>query len=98
MPVSKDTATEIAFAYRELEAGEELLKHVEKALEKGETDIRDRYGRAKGLKLEVPTSSSSGRLLDLPWRLAKPVINAHLAEVRQKIETLSEAAALEMQA
>jgi hypothetical protein len=92
MPVSKETAEQIAYAYREVETAEKLLAEISEALSKRETpDIRDAFGRRqRGLQFGVPSGDNGHRLFDVPWTLAKPVIEAHIAHHRAIINTLSE--------
>lgn len=92
--ISKQTATDIALAYREVEVAENLLENVAKALVDGkQSDIRDAFGRLKtGLQLGVPSGENSQRLFNVPYDLAVPVIEAHLAASRAKIKALSEKA------
>lgn len=95
MPVSEKTAFDIAMAYREVTAAEELLVKVNEEMAKAEPDIRDAFGRRKGLQLGVPSGSSSHRLLDVPWSMARPIIEAQIARKRQQIAELSTAAKIE---
>lgn len=93
--ISKDTATDIALAYREVEVAEELLKKVSEEMGRGRVpDIRDAFGRPiNGLQLGIPTDPvGSRRLFEVPWSLAKPIIEAHIAGIRAKIALLMEQA------
>lgn len=98
--VSKETATDIAFAYREIAAAEELLAKIEESLSSASrvpVDIRDAFGRQQGgLQLGVPSGAGSHTLYNVPWRLAKPVIEAHIAEKRACIAALTEKARAEI--
>lgn len=98
MPIGKNTAQDIAFAYREIETAENLLAEINKSLEKREdVDIRDAFGRRQnGLQLGVPTGPGSQRLFDVPWTLARPIIEAHIAKQRAIVEALSQKAANEI--
>lgn len=100
--ISKETATDIALAYRELETAEKLLSEVKLAVEarnrQGE-DIRDAFGRVQhGLQLGVPTGQNGHRLFNVPFALAAPVIEAHIAQQRAIISTLTERARIEISA
>ena len=99
MPISKETATDIALAYREVERGQELLDKVKEARSRHETvDVRDAFGRPQGgLQLGVPSGNSSHTLCNVPWVMAKPIIEAHITQQQSLIETLSQKALLEMQ-
>lgn len=62
--ISRDTATDIALAYREIEAGEKLLAEISDAIDRagrGNPDLRDAFGRpAGGLELGVPSRNEHG--------------------------------------
>jgi hypothetical protein len=92
--ISKATATQIALAYREIEASEKLIEDVAKAMDQfGTTDLRDVFGRrVNGLQLGVPSGNNGHRLFDLPFSVAQPVIEAHIAQQRAVIAALTEKA------
>lgn len=100
--ITKQTAMDIALAYREIEAAEGLLADVRGTIDRhghGTKDIRDAFGRIQhGLQLGVPTGDSSHRLFNVPFSLAVPIIEAHIAQQRSLIATLTEKARIEMQA
>ena len=96
--ISKETATDIAMAYLEIETAQKLLEQIEDAFDRREMpDIRDAFGRSQGgLQLGVPSGGNGHRLFNVPWELAKPVIEAHIAQQRSKIAVLAEKAKLEL--
>lgn len=96
--ISKETATDIAFAYREIETAEKLLAEITDTLGRPQSiDIRDAFGRRQdGLQLGVPTGNSSRQLFNVPWRLARPIIEAHIAEKRACLAALTMKAQSEM--
>jgi hypothetical protein len=96
--ISKETATDIALAYRELEAAEKLLTDVREASENfRHKDIRDAFGRVQhGLQLGVPSGDNSTRLFNVPYPLAIPVIETHIAHHKAKLAALSEKARQEL--
>jgi hypothetical protein len=98
MPISKETAMDIALAHREVETAEELLADIVKALSRRDVpDIRDAFGRKYGgLQLGVPQGNSGHTLFNVPWTLARPVIEAHIAQQRSIIAALNEKARLEL--
>ncbi len=98
MPISKQTAMDIALAHREVETGEALLAEIDEALSRrAPPDIRDAFGRQHGgLELGVPSGNNSHRLFRVSWNLARPVIAAHIAEQTAIIEALSEKAKAEI--
>lgn len=96
--ISKETAWQIACAYQEIEAASELLDKIKEALShREEPDIRDAFGRRRGgLELGVPSDNSSRRLFNVPWPLARPVIEAHIAQQSAIITALCEQARIEL--
>ncbi|QDP64407.1 MAG: hypothetical protein GOVbin52_80 [Prokaryotic dsDNA virus sp.] len=97
MAISRETAYDIACAYREIERAEELLSKVEDAISRYEdVDIRDDFGRkAGGLQLGIPSGASSTTLFNVPWSLARPVIQTHIAEQKAQLAALNEKAIAE---
>lgn len=97
--VSKQTAMDIALAHREIEVAEDLLAKVREELGRGQLpDVRDVFGRRKnGLQLGVPTGESSHRLFDVPWNMAEPIIEAHIASQRNRIAALEAKLLIELQ-
>ena len=96
--ITSETALEIAYAYREIQAAEKLLAKITESLDRRETpDIRDAFGRhQQGLQLGVPSGESGHTLFNVPWTLAKPVIEAHIANQRTQIQALNEKARAEL--
>ena len=95
--ISYETATAIAYAYREIETAEKLLGEIEEAVSRREQpDIRDAFGRRQdGLQLGVPSGSNGHRLFNVPWTMARPVIEAHIANQRAIVTALNEKARVE---
>ena len=98
--ISKETATDIAMAYREIETAENLLDQVREEVEKrfaGKSDLRDVFGRDhRCLQLGVPSGETSQRLFNVQYNLAIPVIEAHIGECRAKLVALNAVAASEL--
>lgn len=99
MQISFETAKDLALAYREITSAETLLADVEKGLVHGQgVDIRDAFGRRQdGLQLGVPSGQNGHRLYNVPWRLCKPILEAHIASQKAIIAALSEKAMIEME-
>lgn len=100
MLISKQTAMDIALAYREVEAAEALLAEIVEAMSRREEpDIRDAFGRrCGGLQLGVPRGSNNTRqLFDVPWSLARPIIETHIAQQKAIIAALCETAKIEIE-
>lgn len=94
--ISYETSTAIAYAHREIEAAEKLLAEITDTINRrvgDPPDIRDAFGRRQeGLQLGVPSGSNGHRLFNVPWALAKPVIEAHIANQKAMLGVLSEKA------
>lgn len=99
--ITKETATDIAMTYREIEVAEKLLADVKETMEQSpfgkKADLRDVFGRQHAaLELGVPSGDTSKRLFRLPYKLAVPVIQAHIAEAKARLEALAVAAEAEL--
>lgn len=92
--ISKETATDIALAYREIGAAEKLLNDVREAVDRfSGSDIRGVFGRrVQGLQLGVPSGDNAHRCFNLPYSVAAPIIEAHIAQQRAIIVALTEKA------
>jgi len=96
--IAFETARDIAFAYREVEAGEALLVQMQEAKDRRSApDIRDAFGRRQdGLQLGIPQGDSGHRMYGVSWDLAVPIVEAHIAASKAKIKALSLKALVEM--
>lgn len=94
-----ETAREIAMAYREIEGAEKLLAEINEAIGRRiAPDIRDAFGRhVGGLELGVPSGDNGRRLFNVEWKLARPIIEAHIAQQKAVIAALSEKARIEIE-
>ena len=98
--ISQKTAMDIALAYREVETAQKLLSEIDDVVKgRGATDIRDAFGRHQdGLQLGVPSGANGHRLFHVPWSLARPIIETHIANQQAIIAALSEKARIEADA
>lgn len=99
--ITNETATSIAYAYREIETAEKLLAEITDTMRdrlRGEPpDIRDAFGRRQeGLQLGVPSGQNGHRLFNVPWSLARPVIEAHIASQKAIVRALCAKASIEL--
>lgn len=97
--ITSGTAVSIAYAYREIETAEKLLAEITDSMRRlgDPPDIRDAFGRRQeGLQLGVPSGDNGHRLFNVPWTLAKPVIEAHIANQKAIIAALNETARAEL--
>ena len=93
-----ETARAIAFAYREVEVAEKLLAEISETIgRRAAPDIRDAFGRhVGGLELGIPSGDNGRRLFNVPWGLACPIIEVHIAQQKAVIAALSEKARIEL--
>lgn len=98
MEISKQTAMDIALAWREVETAEKLLEDIRKTRDSFTApDIRDSFGRAaRGLELGVPASETSRRCFNVEWALAEPILEAHIAAMKAKVHIHTEKARIEI--
>lgn len=95
--ITQETAREIWLAYDEIAKSERLLAEIEEQLRSGEPlNLRDSFGRRRGLQLGVPSGEDSTRLYDLQPRLAVAVIQAHIAHKRAELAMIQERVRCEM--
>jgi len=96
--ITKNTSTDIALCYREIEVAEKLLEEIAESISRRKLpDLRDAFGRPQGgLQLGVPSGDNSQRLFYVPWNLAKPVLEAHIAAKRSELSALMAKAQFEL--
>ncbi len=97
--IKQQTAVDIALIYREIETSEDLLTKIEQAQDgSSPKDIRDVFGRVQGnIEVGIPNGDSSKRIFRMQWKLAKPVIQAHIADCNAQLMALNEKASIEAQ-
>lgn len=98
--LTKGTAAKIWGCYREIEAGEELLKDMEELKKRYPYDeyaskLKDAFGRGQDLQLGIPSGENSHRLIGVKPELAQAIIRAHIKEKMAKLAALNEIAFLE---
>lgn len=94
--ISKQTAFDLWVAYDEIAKGEKLLSQMQEQLSRGETvDLRDSFGRSRGLQLGIPSGESGHRLFDVHPTLAIEVIRAHVAQKKIELTIINERAKAE---
>lgn len=96
--ITAETAKNIALAYREIDVASKLLEQIVEALKNCTSpDFRDAFGhRRGGLQLGVPSGAGGNTLYDVPWNLAKPIIEAHIGQQRSIIAALCKVARVEL--
>lgn len=101
--ITKDTCVAIWSAYREIEAGEQLLADMAKERERTQADkhaptLRDVFGRVRQLQLGIPSGENAHRLFDVSPVLAESVIRAHIENKRAELAEANERARIELHA
>lgn len=96
--ITQQTATDIAVLYRDIQAAEELLAKVKAAIDKfDQIDIRDVFGRRRHvLELGIPSGDRATTILQVPYDLAIPVIEATIASHRAALKALETKARAEL--
>jgi len=95
--ISEETAMGIAFAHRDIRAAKDLLEKVSDAKRwNKELDIRDAFGRQRGLQLGIPQGDNGHRLFEVSPDLAKYVIEAHVGKMLARLAELSAIARMEL--
>lgn len=88
--ISQETAMEIALAHRDIEAAKGLLEKISDAKKwNSELDLRDVFGRRRGLQLGVPSGPQAQCLFEVSPDLAKYVIEAHVGKMHARLTELS---------
>ncbi len=88
--ITRQTALEIARTYQEIENAESLIAKIEEDSRGYKApDIRDALGRTQpGLQLGVPSGENSYRCYNVPWAMAKIVLQAHANDQRSRLAGL----------
>jgi hypothetical protein len=95
--ITKKTAYEIWIAFDEIDTSRALIEKLTASLKEGEPfNLRDTFGRPRGLELGVPTSNAGHRLFDVAPALAKAIIEAHVAGKEAELRALAEKARAEL--
>jgi len=101
MMITRDTASDIWNAYREIEVGEKLLADMKSQREMMHVDkhaptLRDAFGRVRQLQLGIPSGENAQRLLDVSPTLSESVIRAHIQNKRAELAEINERARIEL--
>lgn len=99
--LTKQTASAIAWMYREIEEGEALLAEVEREMEKhetrpgfsGEPEPARRYCQ---FGWPTGTDGSGHRLFRVEPKMARAIITAHVADRKAELEKLNAQAQVEV--
>lgn len=91
MNITYETAHAICVAYEEIRAGEKMLEQLKELQKNYEPlELRDAFGRRRGLQLGVPSGENGHRLLDVDPKLALAVIEAHIANKKALLATINQ--------
>ena len=100
--ITQKTAELIWNAYREIQAGEKLLKDMEEArkvntdIDRTEKTLKDAFGHRRHLQLGIPCGENGHRLFTVSPILGESVIRAHIAEKTKELAEANEIARLEV--
>lgn len=98
--ISQETAARIWECYREIEAGQTLLKDLAEAANENDDlcapALSDVFGRKRHLQLGVPSGNHCHRLLRVDPGLAESVIRAHIANQEDALAEANEHARIEL--
>lgn len=95
--ISQKTSTDIALAHREIRTARDLLAEAADAAKwNRELDLRDAFGRQRGLELGVPSGRDGHRMFGLSPDLAKYVIEAHVGKMEARLTELCAIARMEL--
>ena len=99
--ITQETAAKIYSTYREIEAGNTLLKDLATEIEEcrfdnTEPNLKDCFGRRNQLQLGVPSGENGHRLFGVSVDLAISVIRVHIANCEAKLVKLQECARIEL--
>ncbi len=96
--ITEKTARGIAIAHHEIRVARDLLGKIEEGERaNAEPDLRDVYGRTRGLQLGVPQGETAHRLYTVSYSAAKLVLADHIAQQEAVIARLSALAVEEAQ-
>lgn len=99
--ISKETASKIYCAYREIEVAEKLLEDIAKVssvydADKNAPTIEDLFGRRRHFQIGIPSGESGHRLYDVRPELAVSCIRAHIGNKKSELCEANEQAKLEL--
>lgn len=99
--ITQETAARIWNCYREIATGWKLMADMEEERRKNPDDphapeLRDVFGRRRGLQLGVPSGASCHTLLDVGPELGVSVIRAHIAAKEAELVEANEQARIEL--
>jgi hypothetical protein len=96
--ITKNTAYDIWIAYDEITKAEKLLTDLEELTKDDhEMNLRDCFGRQRGLQLGIPSGENGHRLFDVNPKLAVQVIKAHIANKTSELSIMQERARCELE-
>lgn len=99
--ITQETLELMWGAYREIIAGEKLLKDMAEIreayrLDRSDKTLKDAFGHRRHLTLGIPSGENAHRLLDVAPELAETVIRAHIANKQKDLVEANERARIEL--
>jgi hypothetical protein len=96
--LSQEAAGRVWSAHREIMVGQKLLADIADAMKDGrDPNPIDWQGNHRPFTLGVPRDESSTRIIGLSPRLAKAIIEAHIADKQKELQEASLAAKIELE-
>jgi len=97
--ISMEAAQRLWLAHREIEVGRKLLVDIEETLKdiRHPTPLDPHHRGRRGYSLGIPMGDSGERILGVSPRLAKAVIEAHIAEKQRDLAEACIAARIELE-
>lgn len=88
--ITKEIAALVYNCYNEIENSEKMIEDLKKGLnEKGELELKDSWGRSKGLELHIPKENvGSYSVKQVPFHLALDVLKEHIVNQQKELERL----------
>ena len=97
--ISMEAAHRLWLAHREIEVGRKLLADIEETLKemKPPTPLDPHHRGRRAYTFGIPNGMGAERILDVSPRLAKAVIEAHIAEKQRALAEACIAARIELE-
>jgi hypothetical protein len=96
--ITKDIARLIYNCYAEIDQAGKMLEELKSRLnEKGELELKDRWGDPKGLELHIPNPEhGSFSIKRVPLQLALDVITLHVEAQKKELDRLKEVCRIQL--
>ena len=87
--ITKEVARLVYNCYSEIESGNKMIEALKKSVnENGEFELKDEWGRTKGLELRIPNENNSWSIKQVPFDIAITTIEKHIENQERELERL----------